>query len=94
MDLYFFIEPVTLKVGKEEVKLSSYSYVVSKYRKSVTYYDKKSDTIRTIESEDDDAKVENDFYRIYIGRDMIDYQGSNVILTSDLKQLNGIEKKG
>ena len=43
LDLYFFIEPVTLTVGQEEIKLTPFSYVIAKYGKYITYYDKKTD---------------------------------------------------
>ena len=36
-DLYFFIEPVTLIVNGEKIKLSPLSYVIAKYNKSITY---------------------------------------------------------
>lgn len=91
-DLYFFIEPVTLKVNEEEIKLSSFSYVIAKYNNYISYYDKESDTAKTITT-DADVKVENEYYKIYVSRDIIDYQGTNVILTSDIKNLNTIDKK-
>ncbi len=93
-DLYFFIEPVTLVIGKEEVNLSSYSYLVAKAQNSISYYDKKNDLYRTIQSDDMDIYVKNDYYKIYVARDIIDYQGQNVVLTASLENLNTIDKKG
>ncbi len=92
-DLYFFIEPVTLVINKEKISLSSYSYITTQYGGVISYYDKKNDVYRTLETTDD-VFVENDYYKIYVNKDIIDYQGTNVILTSDLNQLNAIEKKG
>lgn len=93
-DLYFFIEDTTLKIGDEEVKLSPFSYVVAKYGDYVAYYDKKNDKYGTISVSDDESIIKNNYYTIYISRDIIDYYGTNVILTSDLKVLNTIDKKG
>ncbi len=93
-DLYFFIEPTTLKVGKEEIKLSSLSYVIAKYGSSITYYDKKTDTSKTIETNNNDDYIENEYYKIYINRDTIDYQGSTVPITQDISKLNTIDMKG
>ena len=93
-DLYFFIEPVTLKVGKTEVTLSPLSYIIAKYNNYVSYYDKKTDTAKTITSTTMDDYIENDYYKVYINKDTISYQGSNVILTTDISKLNTIDKKG
>lgn len=93
-DLYFFIEPVTLTINKESVALSSYSYVIAKYNGYISYYDKKTDTFKTFDNGDNDAKIENEYYSIYISRDTIDYQGTDVILTSSIEELNTIDKKG
>lgn len=93
-DLYFFIEPVELVIGKETIKLSSYSYITTSYSNVLAYYDKKNDTYKSVSLNDEDVYVQNDYYKIYLLRDTIDYQGQNVILTSDLEQLNTIDKKG
>ena len=93
-DLYFFIEPVTLTINNEKIELSSFSYVIAKYNKTITYYDKKSDTYKIIEVKDDNSKIENEYYSINISKDTLNYQGTNVILTSDIKNLNTIDKKG
>lgn len=92
-DLYFFIEPVTLTINKEEIKLSSFSYVIAKYNNSISYYDKESDTAKTINTTDNESKIENEYYKVYISKDIIDYQGTNVILTSEISNLNSIDMK-
>lgn len=92
-DLYFFIEPVTLTIGNEKIELSSLSYVIAKYNNSITYYDKKTDTFKIIETTDSDSKIENDYYSINISKDSLNYQGTNIILTSDIQYLNTIDKK-
>ncbi len=93
-DLYFFIEPVTLVIGSDQYQLSSYSYITTEHQGSISYYDKANDSYKTINVDDEDIYIKNDYYKVYILRDIIDYQGTNVILTSDLKELNTIEKKG
>ena len=92
-DLYFFIEPVTLTVNNEKIELSSLSYVIAKYNNSITYYDKKTDTFKIIETTNDDSKIENDYYSINISKDSLNYQGTNIILTSAIENLNTIDKK-
>ena len=91
-DLYFFIEPVTLTVNNEKIKLSPLSYVIANYNKSITYYDKKTNTTKVIETTNN-AKVENDYYKINISKDDLDYQGMEIILTSAIENLNTIDKK-
>lgn len=93
-NLFFFIEPVTLYVKDKEVKLSSYSYVIAKYNGSISYYDKKTDTFNTFDDGDNNARIKNDYYNVYISKDTIDYQGASVILTSGFEHLNTIDKKG
>ena len=93
-DLYFFIEPVTLVIGSDQYQLSSYSYITTEHQGSISYYDKANDSYKTININDEDIYIKNDYYKVYILRDIIDYQGTSVILTSDLKELNTIEKKG
>ena len=92
-DLYFFIEPVTLTVNNEKIELSSLSYVIAKYNNSITYYDKKTDTFKILEVKDDNSLIENQYYSINISKDSLNYQGTNIILTSAIENLNTIDKK-
>lgn len=94
LDLYFFIEPVTLTVNNEEIKLTPFSYIIAKYGKNITYYDKESDIFKTIETTKNDASIENEYYKVYVSRDTIDYQGTSILLTSNIENLNTIDKKG
>ena len=93
LDLYFFIEPVTLTIGKENIELSSFSYVIAKYNKYITYYDKKTDTSKTIETDVDDSTIKNEYYTINISKDSLNYHGTTILLTSSLENLNTIDKK-
>lgn len=94
LDLYFFIEPVTLTVNNQEIKLTPYSYLIAKYNKYLSYYDRKTDTFMTIETTDNSAKIENDYYSVYVTMDKIDYQGTDILLTTSIENLNTIDKKG
>ena len=93
-DLYFFIEKVTLNVNNETINLSPYSYVIVKYNNYLSYYDKESDTYKTLKIDNHNVVVSNEYYKILVDRDIIDYQGTNVILTSKIDELNTIDKKG
>lgn len=92
-DLYFFIEPVTLTVNNEKIELSPFSYVIAKYNNSITYYDKKTDVFKIIETTEDTSLIENKYYSINISKDSLNYQGTNLLLTSSIEKLITIDKK-
>ena len=92
-DLYFFIEPVTLTINNEKIELSPFSYVIAIYNNYISYYDKKTDTFKTITITSDNSTVENNYYSINISTDTLNYQGTNVILTSDIEKLMTIDEK-
>lgn len=92
-DLYYFIEPTTLKVDDKEISLSSGSYVIAKYKKSISYYNKEKEEAKTIETTSDNATITSDYYKIYISKDNIEYDGLDIILTSSIQDLNTIDKK-
>lgn len=90
-DLYFFIEDVTLVMGDNKVELSPFSYVVVS-NGVVTYYDKRNDTIESVTSDSIDTYIQNDYYKIYVGADYIDFAGQRVILTEDISYLSTIDE--
>ena len=92
-DLYFFIEPVTLTINNEKIELSPFSYVIAIYNNYISYYDKKTDIFKTITITSDNSTVENNYYSINISTDTLNYQGTNVILTSDIEKLMTIDEK-
>lgn len=92
-DLYFFIEPVTLTINNEKIELSPFSYIIAIYNNYISYYDKKTDTFKTITITSDNSTVENNYYSINISTDTLNYQGTNVILTSDIEKLMTIDEK-
>ena len=93
-DLYFFVDEAKLTIEGQEVTLSPMSYVIAKYNKYISYYDKKSDTFKTITTTNNDATISNSYYTIEVSKDRIDYYGTSVILTSEISNLNTIDKKG
>lgn len=95
LNLYFFLDEVKLTVNGKEVKLSPFSYVTtSSVNQNITYYDKKSDTITVVPVKDYKTVVENDYYKVNVSVDQIDYFGQNVVLTSQVSSLNSIDRKG
>ena len=94
LNLYFFLDKVTLTINNQKVDLSPLSYVyTSQTNNNITYYDKKTDNIKTIESKDYKTTIENDYYKVNINTDQIDYYGQNVILTSQITSLSTIDLK-
>jgi hypothetical protein len=69
------------------------SYVVAKYNNSIAYYDYDNDKYEIINVDNSDIYVENDFYKIYVLKDQLDYYDTEVILTSKISELNSIAMK-
>jgi len=90
-DLYFFIEDVTLVIGKEEIELSPFSYVIAN-NDEIIYYDKVSDTVKSLDKNSIDIYVKNEYYKVYVGADYIDYYDQRVILTEDVSFLSTIDQ--
>lgn len=94
LNLYFFLDEVKLTINNQEIKLSPLSYVyTSNVNPTVSYYDKKTDTFKTINVKDFKTTIENDYYKVNISTDQIDHYGQNIILTSQIKSLNTINMK-
>lgn len=93
-DMYFFLDEVTLVVGERKINLSPFSYIIARYRDYIYYYDKGTDTVESINVNNDESYVENDYYKVFVSLDKIDYFGSNVILSSSIEDLNTIDMKG
>ena len=92
-DLYFFLDEVKISVGDKEITLSPMSYVVVTST-TLSYYDKKTDTYKTISDLNGDSVAEGEYYKINLTTDQIDYYGDEVILTSKIDELNTIDMKG
>lgn len=93
-DLYFFIENVTLKFDNKEVKLTPFSYVI--YRnsnKTLEYYDRENDKYQLIGRVDGQVIVSTEYYSVVVSNDYIDYNGSEVLLTSGIENLITIDMK-
>ena len=94
-DLYFFIDKVVLTIGDDKIELSPLSYVIADSNKGyISYYDKDSDTLKTVEVNDNKSFIEGEFYKVYVSVDQIDYYGTDVILTAKIDELNTIDMKG
>ena len=91
-DLYFFLDETKLKIGKQEITLSPLSYIIAN-ENGISYYDKNTDTYKTIKINNTQSIVENDYYKIYISLDNIDYYGTDVVLTAKVTELNPIYMK-
>ena len=95
LNLFFFLDAVKLTINNQEIKLSPFSYVyTSSINPTISYYDKKTDTYKTVTVKDYKTTVESDYYKLYVSTDQIDYYGQNIILTSKLSSLNSIDLKG
>ena len=93
-DLYFFIDEVKLNIDKNtSVTLSPLSYVKAKSGSYLSYYDKKTDTYKTINSTNNSMIVENNYYKVNVITDSIEYYGTDVILTGKVNELNPIKMK-
>ena len=66
------MEDVTLVIGKEEIELSPFSYVIAN-NDEIIYYDKVSDTVKSLDKNSIDIYVKNEYYKVYVGADYIDY---------------------
>ena len=75
-------------------RFSSIKKYSSRYNKYISYYNRKTDEFKTIETTDDTAKIENEYYIVNIVKDSIDYQGTDILVTSSIEHLNTIDKKG
>ena len=95
LNLFFFLDAVKLTINNQEIKLSPLSYVyTSNVDPTISYYDKKTDTYKTVKVNDYKSTFENDYYKVYISTDQIDYFGQNINLTSKLDFLKSIDLKG
>lgn len=92
-DTYFFLDEVTLTIDKEKIKLSPLSFIIATSGKNITYYDYKTDVYKTIKTDKSNVIVENNFYKVNVITDSIDYYGTDVILTGKVTELNPIKMK-
>ncbi|MBR3162424.1 MAG: hypothetical protein IKF19_06820 [Bacilli bacterium] len=94
LNLYFFLDEVKLTINNQEIKLSPLSYVQSsKVNSNISYYDKATDTYKTIAAKDYKTTAESNYYKVNINTDQIDYFGENINLTSQITSLNTINMK-
>lgn len=88
VDLYFFIENVTLTVGNESIELSPMSYVSASYLNFVEYYDYETDTYGSFDiSDNKKVVVKNKFMTINVVVDEVLYDDDFTLLTNDFSYL-------
>lgn len=89
-NLYFFVDAVTLIVGKKKVELSPMSYINASYMNFVEYYDYESDTYKTINITNEEVIVKNDYMTVNVVGDEVVYKDSFTLLTKDFSYLTKI----
>ena len=93
-DLYFFLDEVKLTINDTKIVLSPLSYLIAKSGKYISYYDKKTDTFKTINKTYNNITAETNYYKVNVITDTVDYFGTDVILTGRINELNPIKMKG
>ena len=91
--LYFFIEPITIKIDEEEYELSPLSYVCVEYNGDIEIYNKQKDEIKVLDIKEKKVTAENKNYKIDLNVDSIIYNEKEQLLqkkTDKLKILNQI----
>jgi len=89
-NLYFFVDNVTLTIGKKKIELSPMSYVNASYLNFVEYYDYDSDTYKTVNITNEEVIVKNDYMTINVVGDEVIYKDSFTLLTKDFSSLSKI----
>ena len=89
-NLYFFVDAVTLIVGKKKIELSPMSYVNASYMNFVEYYDYESDTYKTINITNEEVIVKNDYMTVNVVGDEVIYKDNFTLLTKDFSYLTKI----
>lgn len=89
-NLYFFVDAVTLTVGKKKIELSPMSYVNASYMNFVEYYDYDSDTYKTINITNEEVIVKNDYMTVNVVGDEVIYKDNFTLLTKDFSYLTKV----
>ena len=89
-DLYFFIDPVTIKIGDKEINLTSKSYINCLYQNLLEYYDYENDKYDSISLTNEKVYVYNDYMKIDVTLDKVVYNDNFTLLSSDFSNLNKI----
>ncbi len=92
MDMYFFPDEVTLKIGTDEITLSPMSYLFARYGNSVEYYDYANDNYEIRNITNERVIVSNDHLRIDVINDYLMGSSNQVLLSSDLNYLDTIDE--
>lgn len=92
-DLYFFVEPITLKIGDETYELSPFSYVICEYGSKVSIYQYDQDTMIEKEITTKPVEASIDGYTINLSMDSVSLDGMNNsrLLFKKIELLNNLE---
>ena len=88
-NLYFFSDEVNMNINGNNIVLSAMSYIEVN-NNEIRYYNYEED-IYEIQDITNSVIVYNDYYRINVSEDYIEYPDSNLLLTTDFSFLTTIE---
>lgn len=86
VDLYFFIEETTIKVGDTTIKLSPMSYIILNYFDNIQIYDYENKEYKTINI-NEDIYAESSGYKVNLSIDAVVHDGSSRLLIKNLDYL-------
>lgn len=85
-DLYLFSDSVTFKLNGKDITLSPLSYLIA-YPDTLIYYDYELDTYNKV-SNTNEIIISNDYYKLNVSYDNIEYPNNKTILTSNIDYLS------
>ena len=87
VDTYFFVDDVTLTLGKKTIELPAFSYVRCGFKSFVYVYDFEAKTMSKYTDIDYLVYASNNNYRINLSADNIDYNDTSILL---MKKINNL----
>lgn len=85
-DQYFFSDSVEFTVNGQSITLSPMSYITAK-EKEINYYDYETDTYNTYSFQNNiqnDIIISNEYYKVNLTNDSVEYYDTNLLLASNL----------
>lgn len=89
--LYLFSDEVSFNILGNTINLSPMSYVISR-KNSFSYYDYEKDIYNSYET-DNSIVLSNDYYKVNVSEDFIEYQDDKMLLTNDLDFLTLLKEE-
>ena len=88
VDLYFFMDDVTVSFGEESIPLNPLSYIsVDTFNHTVEVYSYLQDECKVYENIMDDVIIQNDNYKMNASLDVMYYNDKSRLLIKDLSKL-------